>query len=67
MSTLWIRNTDGGTRPTMFDVPTSSAQRVTDTRRSGGQDLDQDLVRREVHGGHAARRRGTGGGQPGAP
>ena len=27
MSALWNRNTDGGTRPTMFDVPGSSAQR----------------------------------------
>ena len=27
----------GGTRPTTFDVPGSSAQRVTETRRSGGR------------------------------
>ena len=58
MSALGNRNTDGGTRPTMFDVPASSAKRVTRHQRSGGQDLDQHLVGGEVQRGHAARRRG---------
>ena len=55
MSAFWKRNTDGGTRPTMFDVPAlvrPARHRDEPLRR---QDLDEHLVRGQVERGDAPR------------